>query len=77
MMRRPTAAAYCDMKVPDFEREVASGRLPTPVFLGGEERWSRAQLDGALERLTGDNVPDWRPQQPLYSGSEGWNDASR
>jgi hypothetical protein len=54
------------MKVPDFEREVAAGRLPFSVLLGGEERWSRAQLDGALERLTGESVPDWRAQQPLY-----------
>lgn len=66
MMRRVTAAAYCDMKVPEFEREVSAGRLPQPVQLGGE-RWCRSQLDAALERLTGDRAPDWRAQQPLYS----------
>lgn len=66
MMRRTTAAAYCDMTAPEFEREVLAGRLPDPVQLGGGERWSRAQLDERLERLTGDRAPDWRGQQPLY-----------
>lgn len=69
MMRRPTAAAYCDMRIPDFEREVLAGRLPQPVDLGGEERWSRVRLDEALDRLTGEAPPapaDWRREQPLY-----------
>lgn len=67
MMRRPTAAAYCDMTGKDFEREVTAGRLPMPVCLGGEDRWDRAQLDASLERLTGSASPDWRAEQPLYS----------
>jgi hypothetical protein len=66
MMRRATAAAYCDMNAVEFEREVLAGRLPGPVLLGGAERWSRAQLDESLERLTGEGAPDWRGQQPLY-----------
>jgi hypothetical protein len=71
MMRLGTAAAYCDMPSAAFEREVAGGRLPDSVMLGGQKRWSRAQLDGALERLTGDDVPDWRVRQPLYAEGEG------
>lgn len=71
MMRRATAAAYCDMKAADFEREVLAGRLPDPVNLGGEERWSRSRLDESLDRLTGDAAPerpkDWRGDQPLYA----------
>ena len=70
MMRRATAAAYCDMTPAEFEREVAKGRLPSPAIFGNAERWSRNQIDEALERVTGDGVPDWRAQQPLY-GSGG------
>jgi predicted DNA-binding transcriptional regulator AlpA len=69
MMRRATAAGYCDMSSAGFEREVLAGRLPPPVHLGGEERWSRVQLDEALDRITG-SLPaqpsDWRREQPLY-----------
>lgn len=70
MMRRAIAAAYCDMKVPEFEREVAAGRLPQPSVIGGGERWSRPQIDEALDRVTGDGVPDWRRCQPLYQAPE-------
>lgn len=72
MMRRRTAALYCDMKVADFEREVLADRLPSPVLFGGEERWSRAHLDEALERLTGDGPrADWRAAQPLWERGGG------
>jgi predicted DNA-binding transcriptional regulator AlpA len=70
MMRRATAALYCDMTPSEFEREVSSGRLPCPVVLGGEQRWSRVQIDETLERLTGSGsapAADWRAGQPLYS----------
>lgn len=66
MMSRATASAYCDLSAVEFEREVASARLPLPVKLGDREHWSRVTLDAALERLTGDHVPDWRQQAPLY-----------
>lgn len=69
MMRRETAAGYCDMKAADFEREVSSGRLPLPVQLGVGERWNRVQLDEALDRLAGSAVPDWRPKAKLYAQS--------
>ncbi|WP_298809579.1 hypothetical protein [uncultured Sphingomonas sp.] len=67
MMRRATAASYCDMKVAEFEGEVATGRFPSPVLLGREERWSRKLLDEALERLTGSAAPDWRRGSNLYA----------
>lgn len=67
MMRRSTAALYCDLSVAGFEREVAAARLPLPVHLDGEEHWSRDQIDDALDRLTGDKTPDWRASAPLYA----------
>lgn len=66
MMRRATAAAYCDMSAAEFEREVTAGRLPLPVRLGNSEHWSRAAVDEALDRLTGDNAPNWRQKSGLY-----------
>jgi hypothetical protein len=76
MMRRSTAAAYCDMTSVEFEREVAAGRLPCPAVVGGSERWSRTQIDEALDRMTGEGVPDWRASQPLY-GAENHDNAAR
>jgi predicted DNA-binding transcriptional regulator AlpA len=65
MMRRTTAAAYCDLSSTDFEREVSRGRLPAPVQLGSELHWARDQLDTALDRLIGSKATaDWRKQQP-------------
>lgn len=66
MMRKSTAAAYCDLASTDFEREVNKGNLPLPVMLGGGERWSKVLLDEYLERLTGEKVPDWRARSNLY-----------
>lgn len=67
MMRKVTAAAYCDMSVAEFERGVQKGRLPLPVKVVDQELWSRISLDQRLERLAGDGVPDWRKEQPLYN----------
>lgn len=53
MLKRATAAAYCDMSVAAFEREIVAGRLPTPVMLGGREHWCKNALDKALDQLTG------------------------
>ena len=66
MMRRATAAAYCDLTAADFEREVAAGRLPLPIHFGGQDHWSRVAIDEALERLAGDRLPDWREGSRLY-----------
>lgn len=66
MMARPRAAHYCDLSETLFEREVAAGRLPVPVMLGGKEHWSRVALDEYLARLAGESAGDWRKDQPLY-----------
>lgn len=66
MMRRTLAARYCDLSVPEFEREVADGRLPYPVQLGKAQHWSKQQLDRALAILTGEVEEDWRVGSPLY-----------
>lgn len=67
MMRRETAAMYCDLTPAEFEREVADARMPLPIKLGGKEHWSRIAIDEMLNRLTGDNVPDWRAKSKLYA----------
>ena len=69
MMRRQTAALYCDLSVPEFEREVSGGRLPMPVKLGNSEHWSRVAIDETLGRLTGDNGHNWRAGSKLYGQS--------
>lgn len=69
MMRRDLAAAYVDMPIAEFERAVADGTLPGPHRVGDKDRWSRAELDGHLERMTGEgDVPDWRKGSKLYGG---------
>lgn len=52
MMKRTTAAAYCDLSIATFEREINAGRLPSPVILGNREHWCRNALDRALDQLT-------------------------
>ena len=66
LMKRTTAALYCDLTVADFEREIAGGRLPMPVHFGGADHWSRSAIDDHLDRLTGDKLPDWRANAKLY-----------
>ncbi len=68
MLRRKNAALYCDMTETVFEKQVASARFPMPVEFEDGPRWSRPQLDAALDRLTGDRVPDWRAKSPLWAG---------
>lgn len=61
MMKRKTAAEYCDLSEPAFEREIAAGRLPIGVTFGGREHWRKSALDKALDVLTGDAaVPGYR-----------------
>lgn len=47
-MCKKMAAAYLDLSIAGFEREVLTGRLPQPTVLDGKERWLRASLDRAL-----------------------------
>jgi predicted DNA-binding transcriptional regulator AlpA len=67
MMRRGLAASYCDLSVAEFEREIADGRLPMPVKLGNHEHWNKAQLDTALEKISGGADNDWRRKLGLYA----------
>tara|TARA_B100000678_G_scaffold249255_1_gene223510 strand:+ start:375 stop:584 length:210 start_codon:yes stop_codon:yes gene_type:complete len=61
MMKVDTASAYCDLSRAAFLREVASGRLPSPVNLGGRDHWFKPALDKALAILAGEaEVPDYR-----------------
>lgn len=63
MMRRSTAAAYCDLPPNKFLQEVSKGTLPAPVKLGGDELWDIRALDDDLDRIAG-NATDWRKAQP-------------
>lgn len=63
MMKRQTAAEYCDMSVAAFEREIIAGRLPAGIMFGNREHWSKDALDAAFERLAGgsnEEVPEYR-----------------
>lgn len=63
MMKRGTAARYCDLSPVEFAREVACGRLPSAIKLGNSEHWDRLLLDEELNRLSG-VTKDWRSEQP-------------
>lgn len=67
MMRRGTAARYCDLTPTEFDREVTAGKLPLPVRLGNHEHWSRVSLDEHLAELAGETDDDWRKRQPAYA----------
>jgi predicted DNA-binding transcriptional regulator AlpA len=69
MMRRATAAAYCDLSAAEFEREVSAGRLPQPIKLGNSEHWSQISMDEMLSRMTGETMPNWREKSPLYTNA--------
>lgn len=61
LMKRKTAAEYCDLSEPAFEREVISGRFPAAIVVGQRDHWDRAALDAAITRLTGgEDEPEYR-----------------
>lgn len=69
LMRRQTAALYLDMSEAAFEREVLAGKMPAAIVIGGKDHWSRAAIDGAIARLTGESEPDYRRQlRERYNG---------
>jgi predicted DNA-binding transcriptional regulator AlpA len=68
-MRRNTAAAYAEYSRPEFDRAVAAGELPEPIYTTAGERWDRRQIDTALDRLAGSVVAvDWRAERRARSG---------
>jgi len=58
LMRKKTAAEYCDMSEAAFLREIAAGRFPAGVMIGGQERWRMDALDAAIARLDGGEPQD-------------------
>lgn len=73
-MKKKTAAAYCDLSVGAFEREIVNGKLPASFMLGGREHWHRPAIDAALDRINGGPVErepeylrEWREKygQPI------------
>ncbi|MEG3144199.1 hypothetical protein U1839_05990 [Sphingomonas sp. RT2P30] len=76
MMRRSTAAVYCGLAPAKFVQEVAIGRLPAPVKLGGQDRWDRKAIDEGLDQIAG--LPnDWRRDQPSLSQGDRRTEAER
>lgn len=62
MMKRATAAEYCDLSVNAFVAEVSAGRLPSPTNLGGRDHWFRPALDKALARIAGNAQADYEQE---------------
>lgn len=62
LMKRRTAAEYLDTSELAFEKEVAAGRLPQPITLGGRAHWSKSAIDAAVAHIAGDRAeakPDY------------------
>lgn len=58
LMKRKTAAEYCDMSVPTFLKQVEECRLPPPVMLGSRDHWDRQMLDKSIHALAGEYIPE-------------------
>jgi predicted DNA-binding transcriptional regulator AlpA len=56
MMKRKTAAQYCDLSEPAFVREVMAGRLPGSVMFGGREHWDQRAIDRCLDAIAGNTA---------------------
>jgi hypothetical protein len=69
LLRRDKAIAYVDLTSAKFEAAMVAGEIPCPILVGGQERWSRAQIDEYLERLTGGVDRDWLSKTPLARGA--------
>lgn len=59
MMKRKTAARYCDLAETAFVREVMSGKLPGSVMFGGHEHWDRNAIDKALDAICRNRPSSW------------------
>lgn len=68
MMKADTAAAYCDLSRSAFLGEVAKGRLPSPINLGGRDHWFKPALDKSLAIIAGEDLPEYE--------QEFWNRAA-
>jgi len=70
MMKVKTAAAYCDMSVSAFQREVTAGNLPGPASLGRVDHWHRPTLDRALSLIAGEDIPEFEREFEKRYGSQ-------
>lgn len=61
-MKADTAAQYCDLSRSAFLGEVAAGRLPSPINLGGRDHWFRPALDKSLAIIAGDDLPEYEDE---------------
>lgn len=68
LLKRDQAMAYLSLTPAKFEAAMLAGEIPYPIMVGGQERWSRAQMDEYLDRLTGGGKDDWRKNAPAYQG---------
>jgi len=63
LMKRKTAAEYCDLSESAFVGEILAGRIPCAISFGKRDHWDRMALDRAINRLAGnDDVPDYRKE---------------
>lgn len=69
MMKADTAAQYCDLSRSAFLGEVAAGRLPSPIDLGGRDHWFRPALDKSLAIIAGEAQTEYE--------REFWGNAKR
>lgn len=67
LMKRTTAARYCELTLAKFERAVMNGELPLPVKINGEERWYRHEIDAINQPANDVGMNGWRKRSPLYA----------
>jgi predicted DNA-binding transcriptional regulator AlpA len=74
MMRLATAAAYLDLSPAAFKREIAIGRMPTPIKFGGRDSWRRDAIDACIDALSGSSksaIPEWQREFEAKYGKIG------
>ena len=67
LLRRSKAEAYCDLTAGKFEMAIAEGKLPYPIWIAGQERWRRAEIDQYIEDPYD---RDWLSKTPLARGEK-------
>lgn len=79
LMKRKTAAAYCDMAEAAFMRSVTIGDLPQPISIGNKDYWHRSAIEGAVTLLENGGTAGlkrgiggtWREDSSLYKDDPG------
>lgn len=70
LMTRKTVLAYLDMGEAALQKEIATGRLPDGLWIGGKQRWYRNAIDRALEVIAGERVDDYRAEFEARHGNK-------